>query len=804
MTRFAIWLGCAFLVVPLLRTSQSFAAEPAADPNQSIALNDGEPGQLRGRVVRASTGEPVADADVRLITRSPDSYTLPLVPKRVRSDKDGEFTFEGLDPGTYLVYAFLGNETSREKKYGFEKVVIDAQRKQTKQVELQLKPGVTLRVRVTSQVTGKSLPTATLNFQWTDADDNFHANAQGEIVVPALTPEQWHLEIAAPGHACDIRDVRLVGPETVIAVGLASGGEVTGRVVDDKGEPLPGAKLCAQVENQLMYTLDKTTANEKGEFRLQYLPLGTPLRLGISHAGFERFDTSFSVASQTPLDRGTVQLTPLPDGGTIQGLVVDSAGKPIAGAILENHGTSGIDQNTTHTDANGRFHIERLYVFILGRVLLMVHAKGFAPRQIDITDNDRQGTEPLKIVLEPGHRIRGRVVNHADEPIAACHVYFAKGIRANLLDGQGQTDSEGRFEFDSLPPHCPFAFYAPSYSKLEETTLPLDQDDEVIIRLEPIGLIRGEVSDAVSGKPISNFNVRIAFPSQRQPDNKRLHITSTRMNPGEDFVVADGKFELQHLTNGSFCDVIVQTKGYHRARLANVQVVPETGAVAVSVRLQPVKSGDLIKVGGRIAGPDGSPAIGVQVRLVGSDKEAGIPRNGKLYTPPEDDGGWSSDPGIWYDEFRTAVTNANGEFMFTEVPQGLALQLIYWSAKVPVTRFDILDQMSLEDLGQLRLKHEKPVTLRVTINRETYPDATSLSLNGTNVENFRHREIVLKEGQTQVEVSGLEAGIFYLMLMGRSEPEDPISGSFKTKSIASNNIAAKAGDTIEVDFGNPQ
>ena len=802
MTRFAIRLGCAVLVFLFLGTAQSFAAEPATD---SAAQKVGEPGQLRGRVVRASTGEPIAEADVRLITRPLDHFTLPLVPKRVRSDKDGEFTFEGLDPGTYLVYAFLGNETSRERKYEFEKVVVDEQRKQTKSVELQLKPGVALRVQVTSQVTGKPLPNAKLGFRWTDTDDDFQANAQGEIVVPALTPEQWHLEIAAPGHACDIRDVRLVGPETVIAVGLPSGGEVTGRVVDDKGEPLHGAKLSVQVESQAMYTLDQTTANEKGEFRLQYLPLGTPLRLNISHPGFDHLFISLTVSSQTPLDRGTIQLTPLPNGGTISGQVVDNAGRPIAGAILRNRGTSGTNQNTTYTDADGRFHIERLYVFIQGRVLLIVHAKGFSPRQIDVTDNDRQGNEPLTIVLEPGHRIRGRVVNHADEPIAACHVYFAEGKRGHLLGGQGQTDSDGRFEFDSLPPDCPFVFYAPGYSQLDEKTLPLDQDDEVIIRLEPLGLIRGKVVDADTGKPITEFNVRLAFPSQPQPGDKKLHaITSTRMNPGEDFVAADGKFELQSLTNGDVLDIIVQTKGYRRARLSHLQALPEKEAEVVPVTLKPIKSGELIKVGGRIIGPDGSPAIGIQVRLVGSEKEAEVPRNGRLYTPPEDDGVGSSDPGNWYDEFRTAVTNANGEFTFAEMPQGLALQLVYWSAKVPMTRFDILDQMSLEDLGQLRLKHEKPVTLRVTINRETYPDATSLSLNGTNAENFRPREIVLKDGQTQVEVLGVEAGVFYVMLMGKSEPEDPISGSFKTKSIASNNIAAKAGDTIEINFGNPQ
>ena len=792
MIRFAIRLGCAFLVVLLLSTSHSFAAEPAAD---SAAQKVGEPGQLRGHVVRASKGEPVTDVDVRLITRSPDSYTLPLVPKRVRSNKDGEFTFEGLDPGTYQVYAFLGNESSRDKKFKFEKVVIDEQRKQTKSVELQLKPGVTLRVRVTSQVTGKPLPDAKLDFRWTDTDDDFQANAQGEIVVPALTPEQWHLEIAAPGHACAIRDVRLVGQETVIAVSLATGGEVTGRVVDDKGVPLPGAKLSVQVEGQSMYNLDRTTTNEKGEFRLQYILLGTPLRLSVSHPGFDHFFTSVSVASETPMDRGIIQLSPLPDGGKISGQVVDNAGRPIAGATLQNQGTASINQNTTHTDANGRFHIERLYVFTQGRVLLIVHAKGFAPRQIDVTDNDRQGTEPLTIVMEPGHRIRGRVVNHADEPIAACHVYFAEGNRAHLLGGQGQTDSDGRFEFDSLPPNCPFAFYATGYSELEAKTLPLDHNDEVIIRLEPLGLIRGQIVDAATGKPITEFNVRLAFPSQPQPSDRKLHpITSTRMNPGEDFISADGRFQLQSLTNGDVLDVIVQTKGYHRARLAHLQAAPENEAEVVQVKLQPVKSGELLKVGGRITGPDGSPAIGVQVRLVGLEKQDEPPRKKTLYSPTTNE--WNVVSVNRYDEFRTAVTNANGEFNFDEVPQWLALQLVYWSDEVPMTRLEHLDEKPSAELGQLQLTHEKPITVRVSINRETYPDATGLWLDGKNA---RSRRIVLEVGQSQVELSGVEAGTFHVIVMGKSEPDDAVS----RKIIASKQVTANAGDIIEVDFGNP-
>jgi len=780
-------------------------AEPATEPTQPAPVNGGEVCRLRGRVI-ASTGGPAVEADVRLIKRPQGSFTLPLVPKRVRSDNAGEFAFDGLNPGTYLVYAFLGDESSRDKKFGFEKVVINNERQQSKPVELRLKPGVTLRLRVTSQVTGKPLPTAKVGFRWTDTDDDFRANDQGEIVVPGLTSERWHLEIAAPGHACDIRDVKLTAPDTVIDVSLAEGGEITGRVVNDQGEPLPGAKLGVQVEHQAMYTLDRSIANEKGEFRLQYLPIGTPLRLGISHIDFDRSETRLNVASNVPTDIGRIQLKRLANGGTITGQVVDRAGKPIADATIENQGTSSVNQNTAHPDADGKFTIEKLYVYTAKRVLLNVRAKGFAPRQIDISDNARDGVEVLRIGLEPGHRIRGRVLNHADQPIAGCRVSFGDANHANPLGGRIDTDAEGRFEFDSLPSDCPFAFYATGYSELEVPTLPLDQNDEVIVRLEAIGLIRGQVVDAVTRQPIREFNVRMAFPSRTLRGDKKSHgLSSIRINPGEDFIAADGRFELNGLTNGSLWDVIVRTKKYRPTRLVRVQAAPDSNAETVTVNLRPIGNGESIKVGGTIVNPDRSPARDVQVRLIGLEKEADAPRREAVFVPPADETGPSADPSAQYDEFLTAVTNTKGEFTFEDVPPGLAMQLVYWSDSVPFTRLNDLEAKPVEELNQLRLTHEKPVIVRATIDRQALPDATELWLHGTSSNGFRDRRIVLKDAQSKIEVSGVKAGIFHVVLLGKPEPNDGLSGGYRMKHIAVKNVTATAGETVDVTFdGNAQ
>lgn len=801
MVCFAVRFGCILglaLFVGLSRSSaRALAAEPANHRQQSTALDSGEAGQLRGSIVHASTGKPAVDADVRLIEKPVDCFVLPLVPQRARSDKDGQFTFDGLDPGTYLVYAFLGNETSRPQRFRFEKVELNEQRQQTKPIALQLKPGLTLRVLVTSQATGKAIPKARVRFGWTDGDDNFQANDRGEIVVPALTPEKWHLEIAAPEHACEMRDLQLTSPETRINVSLAPGGEVIGRVVNEQGQPLPGAKLAVQSEHQVMYALDQTTANEKGEFRLQYLPIGVPLRLSVSHTGFDRFETKLSIASQAPVDRGNLQLIPLPDAGTIDGQVVDKDGQPVAAATVVNEGSSSINHNSANTDAEGRFHIERLYLHVADRVLLTVRAKGFAPRQIDITNRDRKATEPFKIVLQPGHRIRGRVVNHADQPIAGCCISFTECSGAHLIGGRICVDSQGRFELDSLPLNCPLSFYAGGYSALAEQRLPLDGTDEVIVRLEPIGLIRGQVTDATTGKPISEFNVRLTFASQRQSGSKRPHaIAGTRVNPGEDHVVSDGRFELTNLTNGCVWDVIVRARQYHSGRLTSVQSVPVDKAETIVFKLQPIGSRDLTKVAGKILDLDGKPAAGVHVRLIGVEKQTATSPGKPLFTPPAEESRSSVDLADQYDEFRTAVTGTTGEFAFENVLEGLAMELVYWSDTVPMMRIDNLSTNPPAELRQLILTHERPVTVRVTINRQVFPDAAEISLT-TRV---RKRRIPLKDGQAEIELAGVESGKFDISLVSKLVPIDNAPGTYRTTHVARKRVGAKAGETIEVNF----
>ena len=342
----------ALVVVPLggrrlVADDEASASQPkAASATDSNGLKSTTPGELRGRVVFADSGKPAAGADVRISREPVDYFTLPLKRKQTTADERGEFTFDGLGKGTFLLTAFLGNDTSRSERFKFEKIVFDEQRRQQTPCELKLKPGVTLRIRVLSQATGEALSDAKLRIRWTDAGDNFPADKQGEITVPALTAEQWHLEVVAAGHAADIRDLALTGPETLLEVRLPPGGEVTGRVVDEAGRPMSGARVAIANEGSSMYTLDQATTDKEGRYRLQYLPLKKPLSLSASKKGFDWLSQPVNVSSTAPVDVDDVKLKPLPDGGTVRGIVVDAKGNPIAGAALENTGNSTANVRT--------------------------------------------------------------------------------------------------------------------------------------------------------------------------------------------------------------------------------------------------------------------------------------------------------------------------------------------------------------------------------------------------------------------------------------------------------------------------
>ena len=163
-------------------------------------------GRISGRVVRKDGGDAVGGAEVVLLPPPPkgqDFYIGKRPLRRVMADLKGTFTFDGLAPGRYGVWANSGKLTSRSRQARGEVVVLPESGQQPKPVELRLVAGVRVTVRVKEKATGKPIPDATVQPGWSDLVDDFKTDRDGQVQAQPLTPERWLLEVWADGFAKD-------------------------------------------------------------------------------------------------------------------------------------------------------------------------------------------------------------------------------------------------------------------------------------------------------------------------------------------------------------------------------------------------------------------------------------------------------------------------------------------------------------------------------------------------------------------------------------------------------------------------
>jgi uncharacterized GH25 family protein len=485
-------------------------------------------GKISGQVVNAVDGLPVAGATVHLLPPNTE-YAFPIPTRRTKTNDKGEFSYDGLAPSHYYIWAFQGNLASGSQNYNDTKVVVQPDGT-SKPLTLKMRPGVPVRIKVFSQADGKPLAGARVRLTYGWIDDHF-TDTRGQVELLGLAPQAWHFEVSAKNSAAVRRILNLtLAQPASLEVKLPPGGALEGRVTGDDGRPIARAGINAYdgVENGTPGDYVETDAD--GHYRLDHLPFGRTLKIYASKREHLALTTELPLdAKNGPLAKLDLVLKKRPYGGRVQGVVMDTQGQPIAGAEINNHGMSSDEVRQAKTDARGEFLLDNVYRGSIGHELV-VRAKGFAPRRVSFKPGTAAHPAPLTMELEPGHRIKGRVVNEAGKPIPGVHVYFAHGHRGAGMDfgGSTTTDGQGRFQFDSLPPSTPFTFVADGYSEGSDQELPLDGADEVVVTLKSQGVIKGRVVDAATGRPITRFNVSITFTPDPKPGDPseigRAHV----------------------------------------------------------------------------------------------------------------------------------------------------------------------------------------------------------------------------------------------------------------------------------------
>lgn len=308
-------------------------------------------------------------------------------------------------------------------------------------------------------------------------------------------------------------------------------------------------------------------------------------------------------------------------GGTFEGRVVDSEGRPIAGADVQawcQSPRSEAPDRVAVTDARGKFGIEN----VGPRFEIGASKEGFALRSGFYGSLEPgEEVEGLDIVLTAAHRMRGEVVDSNGRPIAGVRVWTEaeRGVSAHhlvnrfsgvtILNGtelETHTDERGRFEVGPVPtPHLRLHYEkTPFLVTYEDYDVPAS---DVLVELSRGLALEGVVLEA-SGRPAQGATVAFG------PYFSNFHTGPSNFQTDE-----LGRFRVEGISPprgwGGSEDPYLTIKHDGYAVHVVQPISPTQGATgpAIQVRLEPEQV-----IEGRVLDTEGEVIVGMDLWVEGS------------------------------------------------------------------------------------------------------------------------------------------------------------------------------------------
>jgi hypothetical protein len=443
-------------------------------------------------------------------------------------------------------------------------VTLDSSQKGGRQT-VTLPSAVQVTGKVLDAATGKGLADAVL---WVDTEPALliRTNREGRYTVMASAEDRASLEVRAAGFVPRRLTLseRELGRGRAPAVALERAATLRGAVLGPGSKPLAGASVTAVHASALgprMFSpqdpvADRAASDAAGRFELHRLRPGEEYELRVSRPGF------FPEAKNAVIPSGGTKTAPVtvalrPACG-IHGSIRDPQGQPVASAKVflgpsQRPGREGADptEPVSESDAAGRFSLGESPA---AEIDLEVRKAGYAPalrRTLRIGPSCGASFDVGRIVLTPGARLAGRVVNSRDEAVAGARVFLVdlapsrQPRDAMLRERKPDTSTgpDGRFALADLPRGTPYDLLveADGYLRAEVHGVRPPGRGPVLVRLEPVAALRGRVIDE-AGKPVSGavvaLNRRPGLPGDPDQRPTGEPLRRTVLSNGE------GRFEI--------------------------------------------------------------------------------------------------------------------------------------------------------------------------------------------------------------------------------------------------------------------
>jgi protocatechuate 3,4-dioxygenase beta subunit len=385
---------------------------------------------------------------------------------------------------------------------------------------------------------------------------------------------------------------------------------VSGRVVDERGEPVEGATIRTDVP--LADVPAPTDAD--GRFELTRLH-AQPLRIstgsyGLLHGAEATVDGTYGDVSDVVL--AVVR------GGRIDGTVAWPDGAPAEDFRVTAHGPS-----TRTTIDSGDFELRGLAE---GRYHVEAHASRDGVHFQAAADDVPLGSElALVLVRSTGAELQGTVVDAAGEPVADFQIL---ATRSDISAGRSADGSAGGFRLTGLEPGpWKLAIHGEGYRRLRQEVEVGATNAPLRIELVAATRIRGTVVDP-SGVPVAGATVVEAqLASLLRPGAPPGSTTDAR-----------GAFDVE--ANAERVELVAASVGFAASAPVAFALGPGESAESVVLVLR-----DACRVEGRVLDENGRPVP--HARVMASDASL---------TPPGFLG--------------TREANADGDFVFDALPPG--------------------------------------------------------------------------------------------------------------------------------------
>jgi protocatechuate 3,4-dioxygenase beta subunit len=394
---------------------------------------------------------------------------------------------------------------------------------------------------------------------------------------------------------------------------LPAAAALSGRVVDEAGKPVAGARVSVGVtqnpfDNEAVYVAEARTGAD-GTFAAPDAPEGAR-GIRVRAPGF------------TPIQRFLLEAKPqesvsLQRGGTIVGTVADANGKPVAGVLVTT------EDAAAQSDAQGVF---RLAGVPAGSHRIQAFWKeSFAARKDGVRAVKGQEVR-ANLTLKPGSSISGSVIEESTRrPVAGVRIsaYASTGFGGfarRRAERSVRTDSRGLFHLGGL------AAARYSVEATREGFLPASiagvnaggqSAPPANLALRRAASISGRVTDE-KGQPVAAARVRIT----RDMGVRRL-LRGVASNPASVLggqgvpTASDGTFRLRGLAPERNLSLEAGKTGYATARKPGVSV--KAGDALKDVTLI-VRRG--LEARGHVVDAAGQPVAGAEIRA--THREEGL------------------------------------------------------------------------------------------------------------------------------------------------------------------------------------